>query len=369
MRVHDSGGLLAGYEPSFAAAEAAPRMAATDAAGYRADLMVLRVLAAFTVVALHVASYGTTRLEHGTVNWWIANGLDAATRWAVPAFVMISGALLLPAHKRMPAGLFYRRRIHRILIPLVFWTVFYLRLRMPFHEMTGPFLVRELLRGTAYGHLWYLYMIVGLYWITPFLQACLSHTSYKEQCWMVASLLAAVAIQDGVNTLTTDTTPTVFSMFVAYIPYYLCGYLLSQVKVPPTCIKYLTAGVLAAWLGTVLGTGLLFTPVGLYLYNHHCPLIILLSIGAFLLMSTAFAGQVDARAPWWRVFRHLDKLSLGIYLIHPFFIYILKELNLYGQYILRQPLLFIPAISLTVILASALLVSLLQAIPLARRIV
>lgn len=364
-----SGGSVAGREPSCTPEAAMPHLAVADTVSYRADIAVLRVLAAFAIVVLHVASYGTTKQAYGTLNWWIANGFDASTRWAVPMFVMISGALLLHPHKRMPAGLFYKKRMHRILIPLAFWTVFYLRLRLPFHEMTGPFLARALIRGTPYGHLWYLYMIVGLYFITPFLQACLSNTSRREQSWAVVPLLVAGAVQDGVNTFTADTTPTVFSMFVAYIPYYLCGYLLSQVELPRTSIKYLAAGVLAAWLGIVLGTGLLFQRIGFYLYNHHCPLIILLSIGIFLLASTVFAWQADGRSWPWRALRHLDKVSLGIYLIHPLFIHILKELNLYGLYILRQPLLFIPAISLVVMLASALLASLLRAIPFARRIV
>ncbi len=360
---------MAGCKPSCTRAAAVPHPAVADTVGYRADIAVLRVLAALAVVALHVASYGTTKQAHGTLNWWIANGFDASTRWAVPMFVMISGALLLHPNKRTPAGLFYRRRMHRILIPLAFWTVFYLRLRLPFREMTGPFLARALIRGTPYGHLWYLYMIVGLYFITPFLQACLSGTSRREQSWLVVSLLVAGAVQDGVNTFTADTTPTVFSMFVAYIPYYLCGYLLSQVELPRTSIKYLAAGVLAAWLGIVLGTGFLFPQIGFYLYNHHCPLIILLSIGIFLLVSTIYAGPAGGRSRSWRAWRHLDKVSFGIYLIHPLFIHILKEFNLYGQYIVRQPLLFIPAISLVLMLASALLASLLRAILFARRII
>src|ERR1700761_6847314 len=61
-----------------------------------------------------------------TYNWWVCNIYDALTRWAVPAYIMLSGALLLdPARHEAPHE-FYRKRLWRIGIPMAFFSVFFM---------------------------------------------------------------------------------------------------------------------------------------------------------------------------------------------------------------------------------------------------
>ena len=62
-----------------------------------------RVLAALAVVMLHAAVpivAGPAAL--GSPAWWAGNLYDALVRWCVPAFVMVSGALLLAPHRGEP---------------------------------------------------------------------------------------------------------------------------------------------------------------------------------------------------------------------------------------------------------------------------
>ena len=63
-------------------------------------LDVVRVIACLAVILLHLsATIVMDRDLLGTVGWHIANVIDAATRWCVPVFVMLSGALLLDPQK------------------------------------------------------------------------------------------------------------------------------------------------------------------------------------------------------------------------------------------------------------------------------
>jgi len=267
-------------------------------------------------------------------------------------------------------GVFYRKRMGRILIPLVFWTVFYLGWQACFEGITWQSVVRGLIRGNPYGHLWYLYMIAGLYIITPVLQCFVRATSRRGQIGIVVPLLAAVAAHNFINTFTAGSGKvTVFSLFVPYIPYYLCGYVLTQIVVPPRWLKYLAAGVMAAWLGIALGTGLLFPRIEFYLSSHHCPLIILMSVGVFLLVSGLFGQCRIDREQSWKVLRFLDDRSFGVYLVHPLFMLILMQLGLHNHYIVLHPLLSIPVFSALIILASLLVTSFLKALPGLRRIV
>src|SRR5690606_17311617 len=98
-----------------------------------------RVLAALAVVVLHSAAMV---LDIGTVqdssNWLWASVYDAATRWCVPVFVMISGVLLLDPHKkRETLGQYYQRRARRIVPATVFWSLFYLAWASWLYPMQG----------------------------------------------------------------------------------------------------------------------------------------------------------------------------------------------------------------------------------------
>src|SRR5262245_62050636 len=93
-------------------------------------LDALRVVAAFGVVWLHVSAAAVRVMpDVRSATWWMGNVADAAVRWSIPVFVMISGALMLayPSEKD-PLG-FYKRRGARLLAPLVFWTIFYIGFR------------------------------------------------------------------------------------------------------------------------------------------------------------------------------------------------------------------------------------------------
>src|SRR5437763_9984766 len=73
----------------------------------------IRILGTIAVVIGHVADmrFGGNALDR---DWWVANFWDAFTRWAVPAYIMLSGALLLdPVRAEHPSD-FYRKRLGRI---------------------------------------------------------------------------------------------------------------------------------------------------------------------------------------------------------------------------------------------------------------
>ena len=80
---------------------------------------LLRIAAA-AVVCLH-ASAGVVLNPLDTLpQWWAGNIGDAASRWSVPLFVMVSGALLLNDNRSFTPMQFYTRRAARLLIPTIF---------------------------------------------------------------------------------------------------------------------------------------------------------------------------------------------------------------------------------------------------------
>lgn len=88
---------------------------------YSIDL--LRVSAAIGVVLLHSAAIYLEVSPVNSFRWEFANIFDTLTRWAVPVFVMMSGAFLLK--KEISLKLLYGKYIKHLFILLVCWNVIY----------------------------------------------------------------------------------------------------------------------------------------------------------------------------------------------------------------------------------------------------
>jgi surface polysaccharide O-acyltransferase-like enzyme len=135
-----------------------------------------RIFAVIAVIVLHVSAIVVVGIkDFNDPQWWFGNIYDSMVRWCVPVFVMISGALLLSETKNESIFIFYKKRILRLLTPILFWSLFFTiwTYIQGFIQKNPPsilFLVQNLLLGKPYYHVWFLYMITGLYLVTPFLR-------------------------------------------------------------------------------------------------------------------------------------------------------------------------------------------------------
>ena len=139
----------------------------------------LRVTACFLVMTVHatepfyLGGDGTLVLTSADAFW--VSVFEGLARCCVPLFVIISGYLQLPL--RYPTGEFFRRRATRIVVPMIFWTVVY---ALVWGHPTTNFKGLLLNFNYAAGHLWFVYMLLGLYLIMPLLSPWLEKVSRKE---------------------------------------------------------------------------------------------------------------------------------------------------------------------------------------------
>ena len=128
----------------------------------------MRVIACFLVLVVHsvepfyLGGEGS-QMQSGTEAVWAAVFL-ALSRACVALFVVASAYLQFPLH--YDTGTFLKRRAVRILVPFAVWTVFY---ALYWGEPVQNF--KDLLLNFNYaaGHLWFVYMIAGLYLLMPLL--------------------------------------------------------------------------------------------------------------------------------------------------------------------------------------------------------
>ena len=139
----------------------------------------LRVIACFLVMMTHsnepfyLGGEGSLILTKADAIWVAV--LNVLPRACVALFVVASSYLQFPLH--YPAGEFFRRRAVRILIPFFIWTVVY---AFVWGEPVQNF--KDLLLNFNYaaGHLWFVYMLIGLYLIMPILSPWAEKVGKKE---------------------------------------------------------------------------------------------------------------------------------------------------------------------------------------------
>ena len=139
----------------------------------------MRVVACFLVVMTHscepfyLGGEGSLILTKADAIW--VSILNVLPRASVALFIVASSYLQFPLH--YSTGEFFRRRAVRILIPFAIWTVVY---ALAWGEPVQNFKDVLLNFNYAAGHLWFVYMLVGLYLIMPLLSPWAEKVGKKE---------------------------------------------------------------------------------------------------------------------------------------------------------------------------------------------
>ena len=165
----------------------------------------LRFIACFMVMLVHCiepfylgGTEGTYIASWGNAFWTTA--INSALRPAVPLFVLASSYLLFPL--KTDTGTFFRKRFVRVVIPFVIWTLLYIFIP-PFGsgakaDIAGG--LKELPFNfvmTASGHLWFVYMLLGVYVLMPLLSPWAEKVGKKELqvylgIWLFTTLIPLI---------------------------------------------------------------------------------------------------------------------------------------------------------------------------------
>ena len=200
----------------------------------------LRVFATIAVVTIHVAAGAGSvgEMQPGkSLNWLEANLFETLSRWSVPGFIMISGALLLQGQKITSLGVFLKKRLSKVVIPLVGWSIlFYL-----YGCYKGYFIfslnsgVKLFITNGISDHLWFLYMIIGIYLIAPLLQIFVKHATKQHiQYFLLLWLYSSVVTRLSNFWLGFNLSIELFYV-TDYVGYFLLGYYLNQYEIPKRC--------------------------------------------------------------------------------------------------------------------------------------
>ena len=291
----------------------------------------LRVLAALAVIMIHVAAKRWVLADVGTSEWQISNIYDGLVRWAVPVFIMISGALLLDPKKQFDTKSFYRKNILRLVTAFVFWSLIYVLFNIfVFKQYSGfSWALRKFVSGEY--HMWFIYMLLGLYIATPVLRLITKDKKTTRYFLTIGFLISfglsgLKMIFEGLwmgtgNTYCNYMAGLVgsvvdlmgFKFAAGFVLYYVLGYYLRSIEInqKKQRIAYVL-GIIGAMI-TVLFTWWVSSSSGekwdIFVNNSLWVLVQAIAVFIFAKYHMNEIGKNKA-------IKLFSRLSFGIYLVH-----------------------------------------------------
>ena len=316
---------------------------------------VLRLVAMLMVIAAHCVDIYNATPQNDPMNSFWGVFIGSLMRPSVPLFAMMTGLLLLPIKES--AAEFYKRRIPRVLIPMVLWSAVYylipwltgvagldksvITTLFPF-EFSPSQEAGDAMRNIARipftfngytTHMWYLYMLIGLYLLMPFFSAWVE----KRDSTMTNTYLLLWLCSLTLPYLKQLIAPNLFGecawnefgtfyYFAGFAGYLLLGHILARRHHMPLR-RIIAMGVMlyiSGYIITYTGYASMAVqysyeeaPELLELFWQFCsPNVVLMALGIFLVVQ-----RINITSPRLQsLLAATTRCSFGTYLMHYIFI-------------------------------------------------
>ena len=341
-------------------------------------LDILRILASFAVIILHVSAQNWYDTDVSSFAWQTFNFYDSIVRWAVPVFIMVSGASILSGEKTTIAAdntRYIYQKVRRIVTAFIFWSFLYAAVGFAKGGSIKSF-VAHLLEG--HYHMWFLFLIAGLYLIIPFLSQ-IARSDRLTRYFFALSVFFTFLIPHSIRIV------SLFSESMEYCAeyisksidfhftlggscYFLLGYFLQKAQISRKWERVIYAAGLFGFLETVCLSAWaslsLNRAVGFYdPYDFN---VLLESVAVFVFVKMHFPEIRSGQRKKAVLF--LSKRSFGAYLIHALVIEQLDDLAGFNT-LSFCPAFSIPVIGVLVFAISYLASAVLNRIPFFRKYV
>ncbi len=339
----------------------------------------LRAMAIVAVILLHNAAdqadlYG--KIPEAT--WIPACFYYGLTRFCVPMFVLLSGALLLKRGREITIRELLSKRLPKLVIPLVTWSFIY----MVYAYFTNAFggkldvlgLLKSFYNGPIVYHFWFLYMLIGIYLVSPIINLFINsageiYIKYFLCVWFIANSFFAI-----IDTAFEFPFGVDFSGFTGYVGYFVLGYYLQNFDFNKRMLTLLYWASILAFIASVAGIILLHTGHAKHaadiIESDFTPEMPFAIAGLFLWMKNYSDNHPSRNGLWARIVTEISKESYGIYIVHVLIVRILLRQAWYNAHILNMDIIYgAPIKVLIIFVLSYLLVRLVRLLPLSGYII
>lgn len=361
-------------------------------------LSYIRVAACLAIILLHtvdaaIIMYGdllTTQARTASLS------IVHCMMWAVPCFVMVTGALLLDKNKSIGIKDVFLKYILRILIALCAFSLIFalfdmLMNRMPFSFNFILTAAKNVVTGNGWAHLWYLYLLIGIYLLLIFYKMIAANASSRQLKYLlivyfiflsILPLAKMINIQIGFYILVS----TIYPFFL------FAGYAISSGKIKinkVVCILFALIGIAGMVVSTILDGRTPLISAG-NLLGYSSVFVVLLALAVFTGFKYIWGRKSNEEEEIILVAEHsdiqpeikgakkngaikrfvlqLDRCSFGIYLIHMIFIRLVFRYWGLNPYAKEPTFLIFAGVALAIFFVSFGITYLLKMIPGVRKI-
>ena len=336
---------------------------------------IIRICACFGVIMIHAAVFDQTSL-YDVRSWeyqWIYIW-GVLSRWAVPAFVMLSGMMIISKANQTSIKQLMWRRVIRMLVVYVAWSAVYSAYNVYVLEnVYAPTKLKTFIDGCFSGelHMWYIPMTAGLYIASPILAVLVKKLEKKWAVYWMSGMFLFSSVIPFLIKLDIKFISTIIASINGYMDfqflggwtlYFVLGYYIRKHDFTKKEKFTVYALALAALVFTLERTVLygMRTGAAFGVQNYEYPNIYLMGIGIMVFVKEEVSRLQLSNF----LIKHIEKLSgltFGIYLSHVLLLRIFYACGINIQ--IMHPALSVPAVSFVVFVAGALLTWVIHKIP------
>ena len=303
---------------------------------------LVRVVAIIAVVMIHVCAPFIMNFKGSSVEFVFANVFDCLARLGVPLFVMVSGYLMLNEEKEITFKKIFKKILSTFAL-LYFWSLIYsLSFTVIYPLCNGESIdfilfVKQFIFG--HYHLWFLFMIIGLYLITPILRAFVKKQNANIVLYFIVLSLALKFSYPLFEILRLKFSSLniiceyikLFNLDVigSFVTYYLTGWYILNVDIPAKVKKLIyILGIVCAM------TTLLLVQI---FPKHYALMFKYCSILTYFYSAAVFMFLTRNTVPKTRIGQKLalfSKYSFGVYVIHVFVLSLITSIFPYKNFVL-----------------------------------
>ena len=331
---------------------------------------LLRILAALSVVSIHASAKLWYQFSIRSTDWVITNGINVLSRFGVPMFFMISGALLLAPNREITVKELWLRHILRLFIIYVIWSCAYGAIgyfSLHSDAISWKDLIKSMLTGSY--HLWFLPYLLGIYALLPLLRKWTSVADKKDlQYFLMLFFVFSILKTTLASFIRTPEILAFLDSFkidlaCSFTAYFVLGYYLFHVGIsekwrkrlfvcfPVFCILNVAISTFQNWHWEKLTSD----------FSNTFGLFTMLMTATIFLFVTKKTFQKETSDGCQKLWKQLSLGTLGVYLIH----LIILDLPFMGKlYASLSPILSIPLVTICCFLISLILATALRKLPL-----
>lgn len=306
-------------------------------------------------------------MDVNSYTWQVFNVYNNMAGWMIPMFVMVSGALFLA--KKQSVKEIYKRKILRIISAFLVWATAYAFItRVHTPEMSIGATVKMIFGG--YYHMWFLFMIVGLYMVAPFLEKFVESEDLIKY-FLLLTLVFTFIIPQFIDYLSffsevmSDSASRLlakmnFHFTLGYVGYFVLGFYLNKIVVKKSIKKWIYIAAIFEFLLSITLSAFISAKLGHpYVVQSVFHINVLLeSIAIFVWFKDHPVPDNTFLKKW---IKKISKYSFGIYLAHPMVISFLDWIGL--NTLSFNAALSVPVICIVVFIVSFILSAVLNRIP------